>query len=137
MATKAAAMPVAPMPDDGSADDAMPPDVDAAAPADAGSQSIVTICKDADGTYMVYAGDEPESGAAAEPSAPGEEAAVPEGESEQGIPCDSIGKALKAALDILQADENEGEGSAEDNFNAGFSGAAMPSPKRPAPAMKY
>jgi hypothetical protein len=44
----------------------------------------------------------------------------------QGVPADSVGTALKAALDILKADaSSEGApGSADDQFNAGSSSPA-------------
>lgn len=71
--------------------------------------------------YIVYEG--------AMPSAPAEgEAPV------EGMPADSLGAALKAAMDILQADEEASEGeTAESNFAAGFEGGSEASPKKSAP----
>lgn len=95
---------------------------------DAGSDSTVvaTICKDADGTYTVYAGEKP--------AAP-EEGAEP---GSNGTPAESVGAALKAVLDVLKADESGAEGSPDDNFAAGFDGGSNASPpKAPPAAPKY
>jgi hypothetical protein len=56
----------------------------------------------------------------------------------QGIPADSIGAALKAALDILQADKSsEGApGNADDQMAAGFSASQSPTPAT-GPSQKY
>lgn len=112
--------PASPMPAAG----AMPGD-DAAAPADGASASttLVTICKEADGSYVVYAGDKPDAAGAA-----------PEGggTGSAGSPADSVGAALKATLDILKADEN---GDEQGDFNAGYDGGSNASPAKPsAPA---
>lgn len=72
--------------------------------------------------YMVYEGGMPEA------PAEGEMAAM------EGIAADSIGAALKAAMDILNADEEAAEGeTAESNFAAGFEGGSEASPAKPAP----
>jgi hypothetical protein len=59
------------------------------------------------------------------------------GGASQGVPADSIGAALKAALDILQADKgSEGApGNADDQLAAGFGADKNPTPAS-APAMK-
>ena len=91
---------------------------------------LVTISKNADGKYVVRAGDEPEAVAAA----PGEEAVAQAGA--EPVMVDSIGEALKAALEILQADGGEGaaedEAAAEADFQGGFTEG-----KDPSPAQKY
>lgn len=92
----------------------------------AGDQVLVTICKSADGGYTVYAGDEPEEGAEPAEPAEGDEAAA-----SQGQPAESIGAALKAALDILQSDESE-SGGGQKAFDDGFAGQGnMPAPAQP------
>lgn len=113
---------------------------------DSGSDVVVTICSNGDGTYTVYAGDEPDSGsgdmsgddadamgAAGAAPAPGGGAPPP-----QGQPADSIGAALKAALDILQADASSqgAPGSADDQFASGFSASKSPTPAS-GPKQKY
>lgn len=106
----------------------MPPAGDEAAPMDPGSDggdmtTVLTICKGPDGGYMVYAGDKPDT-AAGEGEAPGD--------AGSGMPADSVGAALKAALDILKADEG---GDEQGDFNAGFDGGSAASPaKAPPPA---
>lgn len=113
--------------------------------ADAGDDSgqvIVTITKNDDGSYMVYAGDEPDAGSDTDTSAddadamgaagaaPAGGAGMSSGGSAQGIPADSVGAALKAAMDILQADKSsEGApGNAEDQFQSGFTSDKNPTP---------
>ncbi len=108
---------------------------------DADDQVVVTICKDGQGGYTVYAGDEPESGpgdadmseddtAAMGPAgaAPAPNGGAP---TPQGIPADSMGAALKAAMDIMQSDASASGGSnPEDQFSAGFGSTAKPPPAR-------
>lgn len=109
-----------------------------AAPA---SDVVVTICKNDDGSYTVYAGDEPDaSGDGSSDDADamggaGDAAAAP---SAQGQPADSIGAALKAALDIMNSDKSsEGApGNADDQFAAGFGASQSPTPAGGA-AQKY
>jgi hypothetical protein len=113
---------------------------------DSGSDVVVTICSNGDGTYTVYAGDEPDAGSgdmsdddadamgsAGAAPAPGGGAPPP-----QGQPADSIGAALKAALDILQSDASSqgAPGSADDQFASGFSASKSPTPAS-GPAQKY
>jgi hypothetical protein len=129
-----------------------PPDPGAGAgPApDAGDDSggddvVVTISKAPDGTYMVYAGDEPDEGGGggADMSEDDDDAmggggggmgagaaAGPPGGGSAGQPADSIGAALKLAMDIMQADKSsEGApGSADDQFAAGFGASKSPTP---------
>lgn len=106
-------------------------DTDTAAAGDTGADEqqqsavLVTICKTADG-YMVYAGDEAEE--PGEGAEPGERA--PDAEP-QGQPADSIGAALKAALDILQGDESD-NGGGNAALEDGFSGqGALAAPANP------
>lgn len=143
------AMPPLTPPPGGAAGGMMPPDPSAGGDAgsDAGSDDvIVTICKNDDGSYTVYAGDEPDAdsgdmseddadamGAAGTAPAPGGGAPPPEGQ-----PADSIGAALKIALDLLNADKSsEGApGNADDQLAAGFSASQSPTPAT-GPAQKY
>lgn len=125
---------------------AMPPaDPSAAAAPDAAPTSdvVVTICSNGDGTYTVYAGDEPDaesgdmSGDDAAAMGPaGDAAASPPA---QGQPAGSVGEALKAAMTILQADASSqgAPGSADDQFSAGFSASKSPTPAGGSAAQKY
>jgi hypothetical protein len=101
------------------------------------SNVVCTITKTGDGSYMVYAGDEPgdDSGDAGMSSddidamGPSGDASAPKGQ-----PADSVGAALKAAMDILQADASGGAGGggAEAAFmSAGGAGAGGPPPPAP------
>lgn len=109
----------APMPaDDPAMDAGAPPVDDAAMPADEGAedqpQVLCTIAMTADGTFTLFQGDEPEA------MHGGEEAA--EGEDMGGAPAqtfDSIGKLLKAVLDIVQTAADGGESGA-DQMRAGY-----------------
>jgi hypothetical protein len=120
----------------------MPPDPTAGAGDDTDSDDnvVCTITKTGDGSYMVYAGDEPEGGDEGDMSdddtdamagggapAPGGGGAPP---APQGTPADSVGAALKAALDILNADKSsEGApGNADDQFAGGFNASKSPTP---------
>jgi hypothetical protein len=136
-----------PMPPDGSAT------MDAGGAMDGTESVVVTICKEADGSYMVYPGDEPDdSGSTAggaddmsedDADAMGPAGAAPGGGDmgggaagaggmvgggSGGKAADSIGAALKAAMDILQSDQSGGSGSANDQFAAGFNGDKAPTP---------
>jgi len=121
-----------------------------------GGDVIVTICSNGDGSYTVYPGDEPSGGGdnddtseddadamgpAGGAPAPGGGAGGPPsggGGASQGVPADSIGAALKAALDILNADKSsEGApGNADDQFQAGFGADKNPTPAS-GPSQKY
>lgn len=122
------AAPAAPDPTAG----AMPPDT-------SGDQSdtvVCTICRAPDGTYVVYAGDEPDEAQGGEEAdegdmgagmAPGGAGMGGAGETaeDQGTPAETVGEALKAAMDVLQADASQSSGngqSAQDQFSAGYSG---------------
>lgn len=120
-----------------------PPDPGMMAPPDDAGASdtddnvLVTICKNDDGSYTVYAGDEPEGGDEGDMSeddanAMGAAGAAPAPTTPQpqGQPADSVGAALKIALDILNSDKSsEGApGNADDQFNAGFSADKSPTP---------
>lgn len=85
---------------------------------DVESNVVVTIARDGQGGYLVFAGDEPEAGEeAGETEGEGGEQA--EGEP-QGQPASGIGQALHIAMTIMQEDASKGEGTAHDNFRAGF-----------------
>lgn len=128
----------------------MPPDPSAGMGADAGTDGgdvLVTICSDGQGGYLVYAGDESESGgdmSEDDDDAMGAAGAAPGGgmsggtPTAQGQPADSIGAALKAAMTILQSDASSqgGPGNADDQLNAGFSASQSPTPAS-GPAQKY
>lgn len=61
------------------------------------------------------------------------------GSSAQGQPADSIGAALKIAMDLLQADKSsEGApGNADDQLSAGFSADKSPTPAKGGMSSKY
>jgi hypothetical protein len=98
--------------------------------ADAGDENVVvTICKNGTGGYTVYAGDEPDegdggdmSGDDADAMGAGGAAPASPAPAAQGQPADSIGAALKIAMDIMSQSESSGGPSAEDNFAGGFGG---------------
>lgn len=96
---------------------------------DTDSNVICTITKNSDGSYTVYAGDEPEEGDsdtseddAAAMGAGGDQTAP------DGTQTDSVGSTLKAVLDILQSDKSsEGApGNADDQMTAGFGASKAP-----------
>lgn len=95
------------------------------------SDVLVTIAKGPDGTYLVYEGDEPEEdeeegeGEAGEADE-GEEGNEPEGP--EPIHADSVGAALKAAMDILHKDEAGGK-SEHDQFTEGYNEDQSPTQK--------
>ncbi|MGD0109417.1 MAG: hypothetical protein ABSC06_36105 [Rhodopila sp.] len=117
---------------------------------DSGGDVVCTITKNGDGSYMVFAGDEPDSGDGGDMSDDDADASAPPGggaggggagggmAAPQGTPADSIGAALKAALDILNADKSsEGApGNADDQLAAGFSANQSPTPAS-GPKQKY
>jgi len=129
---------------------------------DSGETVVVTITKLEDGTYKVYPGDEPDegdetgegqsaddlaalgasggSGGASGGSGGATGASGEMGGAEQGVTADSIGQALKAAMDILNEDaSSEGEeGSSQDQFESGFGEDKGATPTgRPAMRQKY
>lgn len=153
----------------GAGDDAGTDDADTGADAgtadagdeDTGSAVLVTIAKGPDGGYLVYAGDEPDEGdEGSDDEGQSEddinaEAGAGGGEGDQGgaassapVPApagagaqhaDSIGQALKFALDILDEDASSegGEGTSEDQFAAGFNEGKEPTPAAPKTRQKY
>lgn len=124
----------------------MPTPPDAGAPIDPGAETgsdsnvLVTICKNDDGTYTVYSGDEPEGGESGDMSEDDANAMGTAGDqpAPEGQSADSVGAALKLAMDILQQDaSSEGApGSAADQFAAGFSGSQQPTAAKAMP-QKY
>jgi hypothetical protein len=113
-----------------------------------GDNVLVTITKNDDGSYLVYAGDEPDAGGSdmseddtdamgAAGAAPATTGGAGMGAT-QGQPADSIGAALKLALDILNADKSsEGApGNADDQFMGGFNASKSPTPAT-GPSQKY
>lgn len=118
----------APMADDTDA----PPAVDASASDDPGSEDagdenvLLTVCKEADGTYSLIKGDE-EDADGTDAAGSSDTAGTPEEAGKQTF--DSKGALLKAILDILNEDEASASGdtgSSEDQFQDGFSGASAP-----------
>jgi hypothetical protein len=115
---------------------------------------VLTVCREADGTYMVYPGDEPDDAggggssdmseddadalgpAGAAPSGGGGMAAAGGGPAAGGgsmmggKPADSKGAALKIALDIMVADEagSGPGGDADAQFAAGYGSDKAPTP---------
>lgn len=133
------AAPAAPM-DDPMAD---------AAPEDVGETVVCTICSNGDGSYTVYAGDEPDGGMdvgagggvadiGADAGGMGGMGAVGAPEPE-GTSAGSVGEALKVAMDILQDDaSSEGApGTAKDQFTAGFSSDKAPTMASASPGRRF
>lgn len=87
---------------------------------------LVTVLKTADGSYQVVEG---------EPSAPAEAEAqsATDGSVEPvDVIVDTVGAALKAVMDILQADAESEDGlSGQQQFEAGFKGGEAASPPKP------
>lgn len=105
--------------------------------ADSGSDVLVTIASDGQGGFLVYAGDEPDSGSGDMSSddtdamgAAGAAPAPPGGASPQGQPADSIGAALKITLTILQENQSSqgAPGDADSQFAGGFNASKSPTP---------
>lgn len=114
-ATGAAPMDIDPELDAGNADEGTEPEV------------IATICKNADGTYTLYAGDEPEGmeADAGMPGAAGGEELAPEGKS-----FDTPQALMRGVMELL----NPAAG-AEDSFGKGFRGEADATTAKPAEPM--
>lgn len=97
-----------------------------------GKTVLLTVCKEADGTYRLIPGDEPEPEEGDDGEASGED---------MGKTYDSIGSLLKAILDMLNAkagDEGTDEASGEDEFQKGFGADAAAGAAGGAPmAQKY
>lgn len=95
-----------------------------AAPEEEGDSGevLLTVCKEADGTYRLIQGDEED----AEPAAGGEAEGAGATDEGSGKVYDSKGTLLKGILDILNEDEQSAGagGSSEDQFQSGFGGAA-------------
>lgn len=101
---------------------APPDDMGAAEGAEAPEMDcILTVCKDPNGGFMLYKGDEPEEGA--EPAAPG--APPAEGE-DQGQHFDSPQELMRGIMQLLNSDEG-----AESSFAKGFKGEDDPTAAKP------
>lgn len=106
-------------------------DADADPAADAGAAGPTVLCTvmlNADGSFGLTKGDEPE---------PGEVMGADAGQPQS---FDGPGPLLKAVLDIVQNAQNTGEGSPDANFDAGYNGDSAPmaaSPKAAGPAARY
>lgn len=117
----------APMSDDAADPDDQ--DTDAGAPDqgddsddDAGSEDVLlTVCKEADGTYSLIKGDE-EDADGEDTAGSADQAGSPEASNKQTF--DSKGALLKGILDILNEDESSTGAGGEDQFQAGFSGGS-------------
>jgi hypothetical protein len=151
-----AAMPAAGagmMPPDPGADPSAAGDADA----DSDDNVVCTICSDGQGGYVIYSGDEPESGGAGDTDDGSEDdadAMGPAGDAPaggasamggggasdaQGQPADSLGAALKIVMTILQsAQSSQGApGNADSQFAAGFSASKSPTPVSGPMSQKY
>jgi hypothetical protein len=120
---------------------------------DDGTVTVVTICKAEDGSYIVYTGDKPDGGAdlsADDADAMGAAGGGPAGGApppggggmgggDGGQPADSIGSALKIAMDIMNEDKSsEGApGNSDDQLNAGFTASKSPTPASGPSGQKY
>ncbi len=109
----------------GAAAGAPPPD-DAS---DSDDNVVLTVVMSPDGTFQLYAGDEPEEGGdtgdEGDMSSDDVAAMGSAGEGPAPQTANSLGEALKMAADILKAAQSSaGGGSAESNFAAGFQGGA-------------
>jgi hypothetical protein len=137
---------------------------DAGGDMDSGGDCLVSICSDGQGGYMVYPGEAPDSGGGGggddtsedDADAMGAAGAAPAGGAGGGMggagmaggmggggmgggqPADSIGAALKLALDILKsaASSAGAPGDADSQFASGFSASKSPTPAT-GPAQKY
>lgn len=125
---------------------------------DDSSNVVVTICSNGDGSYTVYAGSPPDSGDSTDGSEDDADAMGPAGDApapgggaagagggmgagmgaSQGQPADSVGMALKLALDILKSDQSSAgaPGTEDDQLASGFSASQSPTPAT-GPAQKY
>lgn len=118
------ALPPTPTPAAGPAAGADPTMAPGAPPADMGAAEgaeapemdcILTVCKDPNGGFMLYKGDEPEEGAEA----------APEGEG-QGQHFDSPQELMRGIMQLLNNDEG-----AESSFAKGFKGEDDPTAGKP------
>lgn len=113
-----------------------PPAGPAAPPADpmagAGPDSnvVCTITSNGDGTFTVYAGDEPEEGDGGDMSGDDVGAMGGAGDQSAGQPASSVGAALKLVMGILQEATSGGPGGAEDQFSSGFGGGGGTMPQK-------
>lgn len=95
-----------------------------------GSENVLlTVCKEADGTYSLIKGDEDEAGEAGE----GDDAGAAAESNKQTF--DSVGSLLKGILDVLNEDKQSAgaPGDADDQFQSGFDENAPPKPASPIP----
>lgn len=138
-----------PAADDTGADPGADTGMDDTDSTDASPTVLVTIAQGPDGGYIVYAGDEPDDGASDAGGLDGGAGGAADGAGEAaagaapaGQQCDSVGSALKAALDILKESESSAGamGSSEDQFTGGYGGdqTATPTASKPGRGgMKY
>lgn len=122
-----------------------PPTDDQGTDQPAGPAVLLTVLDLGDGTYKLIEGDEDEDQDAGGDTAggggsmaPGSDAAPIGGgdQGSEGQTFDSVGALMKGILDVLQKSEAGADGSEDDNFDAGYSGASTGAPtmKQP-PAM--
>jgi len=97
-----------------------------------GEDVVVTICANGDGSYTVYAGDEPDAAEGGDMT--GDDMGPPAGVA--GQPADSVGAALKLAMDIMRERESSSGAGADSQLAAGFSADRAPTPVS-GPAQKY
>jgi hypothetical protein len=101
------------------------------APDDAGDSDdnvVLTVTMGADGTFTLYAGDEPEGGDAGDEGDVSSDDVAAMGSAGEGPApqtAGSLGEAVKICADTLKAAQSGiGGGSAEANFASGFTGGA-------------
>lgn len=84
---------------------------------------LVTVLKTADGSYQVVEGEAPAQVEG--------DAAIDATADTVGVTVDTVGAALKAVMDILQAEAESEDGlSGQQQFEAGFKGGEAASPSR-------
>lgn len=132
---RAPAPAAAPTADPAMMDPAAPP-MDAGAPAPAEDmeadqpQIICTVVMNADGTFGLIEGDEPEAMHGGEEMGEGEDM----GGGAEAQTFDSVGPLLKAVLDLVQTAQDGGESGA-DQMRAGYAGDEAAAPAAPASGM--
>lgn len=94
---------------------------------------VCTVMCNPDGTYTLISGDEPDQAAAGAAAQGGDMGEAADLEGPPGEQFDSVGSLLKGVLEIVKTYEanKSGEGSADDNFNAGYTGGSAASPMKP------
>lgn len=130
-------MPPAPPVDDEDTDQPAAPGADDIGGDDQSGQVLCTVLKNADGGYTLLAGDEDEGteGGASPTEVGGDMGGAPDmsAEKPEGQTFSEPGQLLKGILDLLNKDAEASGGSAQDHFQAGYSGDSAPTPKKAPP----